>query len=913
MATEGPALGADLKKALSDAQIAILQDWGAQQLLDGPPVAFGVKAKVEAVVNVLSGGRSVTLVGPRGVGKTAIAREAARRLRAAEGTWPVVQLSIKRRQARTQHFNQLVAAFDALGEVLIAGRILPFFEDADFIRGLADRVGSLAQQLEAPVILEGSPDTMGSMFEDHDELDEIFVRLPIEEPDLETTRVILRELADGDGEARFGAIPTEDGMDEALYLGQRFLSRAHFPRKALDLLHQSSAGLPPGASLTRERVLERFCELHDTPRWLVDPREPLDFAALKKQLSDEVLGQEEAVAAATQLVATMKTGLSDLRRPFGTFLFTGPTGVGKTHLAQTLAQLLFGGRERMVRVNMGDYAADSGTKLFGEPDAYQPAQRRGVLTQTLLGRQFAVLLLDELEKAHPAIFDRLLPLMDEGTFVNGAGEVVSCRSMIIIATTNAGAEVYRGAGIGFAGELDLGEKKRLVDHRVKDVFRFEFLNRFDAVVHFDPLTREACRTIARWELERLRERMGLRRYGLNLSIDDSVLDWLAVHGYHPDFGARFMKRTIERNVTRVLAETIVRRQPPPGAQLEAVVRGHRIHCRVDDKRRSAVAEPTVVAESADRAPRAVGAAEVEARAAPLLEDLDRREAARAELLERMAAPDFWSGDDAEETLDRFRELDVRVAMARRYAARVERWREDPSSREALASALDAVERWEDKERSAGPERAWLVLSPVDVHEPAVAWLKSLVAIEEQFCRRSDLVSRVEAIERHPRGLARVVLEVEGPGAANQLAAEIGLHRLRVARGPDAVVRVELVPRGGLPPRPDRPVRPCAPRASLFEERFTHATPIEVPRLGLVARLEGRTPATLRALAQDLEAYLASDRDEPTPVRIHERAAGVVTDPRTGVSVPARQVEKGRLEPFLDAFRAQRPDTVLTWS
>lgn len=182
---------------------------------------------------------------------------------------------------------------------------------------------------------------------------------------------------------------------------------------------------------------------------------------------------------------------------------------------------------------------------------------------------------DEFEKASAKVHDRFLQLFDEGSFINGAGESISCRSFIIIATSNAGAELWRGGLMGFAGSGDPETLNRALDRRLHEIFRFEFLNRFDRVVHFRPLDRRAIRTIASRELEQLKRRTGLEQRRLALEVDAGLLDWLTVHGYDPHHGARFLRRTIEREVTTALASLLVRGNPPPGARVELLVRrGH---------------------------------------------------------------------------------------------------------------------------------------------------------------------------------------------------------------------------------------------------------------------------------------------------------------------------------------------------
>ena len=353
-----------------------------------------------------------------------------------------------------------------------------------------------------------------------------------------------------------------------------------------------------------------------------------------------------------------------MRRPFGTFLFVGPTGVGKTHLAQFLAEVLFGSRDRIVRLNMADYPLESDAQsLFGDPDDHRPAQIRGLLTRRISGQSFAVLLLDEFEKAHPKVHERFLQLIDEGSFINGAAETVSCRSMIIIMTYNTGAEVYRGQTIGFSPTGDLTAMDREVDQRLSETFRFEFLNRFDRVVHFHPLSRNHIRTIALRELEQLKQRVGFKQRRLFLEVDESVLDWITVHGYHPDFGARFLRRMIERHVTTAISDAIVRENPVTEDTIELSVRRNRIRARLLSKPLTPPAklrQTVVMPVGTTKKIRNLALNQMLAEARVLvyaagnrLAELenDRREA--ADLLIQINKPGFWDLiDHCEEVLDR---------------------------------------------------------------------------------------------------------------------------------------------------------------------------------------------------------------------------------------------------------------------
>jgi ATP-dependent Clp protease ATP-binding subunit ClpA len=280
---------------------------------------------------------------------------------------------------------------------------------------------------------------------------------------------------------------------------------------------------------------------------------------LRAELSAELVAQEEAVEAACRAVARMKAGLADPRRPFGVFLFVGPSGVGKTRCAQLLADRVFGDERRLLRVNLGDYGgADDHLRLFGNPHANAADQRRGRLSALLTGAQVGVLLLDELEKAHRNTQDALLPLLDEGRFVNGAGDAVSVRSFLVVATSNAGAEAWRDRSSGFSQARDL-EAEAL--RRMRQQFRPEFLNRFDRVVPFRPLDAEALARVAEGQLRGLARRDGLRRRDVELRWTPAVVRWLAAQAGDTVQGARPVRHAVDHEVASVVAELIASGEP----------------------------------------------------------------------------------------------------------------------------------------------------------------------------------------------------------------------------------------------------------------------------------------------------------------------------------------------------------------
>jgi ATP-dependent Clp protease ATP-binding subunit ClpA len=535
-------------------------------------------------VDVLAAGRRPVLSGESGVGKSAIVHELVRQTEAGKGP-PlfagrcVIQISLRGRAASlTKPEEQIRPAMQQLVDALVASSatVVPFFRDRHvaYELDLEPQLEVLAIRMRAPILGEADALFFDKMLEATPGLDRHYVSLAVPEPGLEKMEAILARWAAE--QAAQGRVFLPAALHEATQLTHRFLARSRMPRKVIDFL--STVGRVSGKGpVGAIDVLERFHQAFKVPRFLVDPAVPFDIDATERSFRSRVLGQGEAVRTVVRMISLIKSGLSDTRRPFGAFLFVGPTGVGKTHVGQLLAEYLFGSRDRMIRLNMTDYANPGDAyALFGNPDGYNARQRRGLLTQRLAGHPFGVLLLDEFEKAHEKVHDRFLQLFDEGAFINGEGETISCLSLIVIATSNAGAEVYRARPLGFAGTPDVDAMDRDLDRTLFRHFRFELLNRFDEVVRFRPLSRGDIRTIALREIEALRERSGLKARGLGIEVDEEILDWLTAHGYDPHFGARFLRRTIERNLTMALAEAIVREPTAANASIVLRVRAGRM-------------------------------------------------------------------------------------------------------------------------------------------------------------------------------------------------------------------------------------------------------------------------------------------------------------------------------------------------
>jgi len=271
---------------------------------------------------------------------------------------------------------------------------------------------------------------------------------------------------------------------------------------------------------------------------------------MEEELGRRVVGQSEAVREVSDAVRRSRAGIADPNRPTGSFLFLGPTGVGKTELAKALAEFLFDDERAMVRVDMSEYSEKhSVARLVGAPPGYVGYEEGGQLTEAVRRRPYSVILLDEVEKAHPEVFDVLLQVLDDGRLTDGQGRTVDFRNSIMILTSNMGSQFLIDTDVPF------DERKDQVLAVVRQQFRPEFLNRLDAMVMFNPLDRQELMRIARIQIEQLQRRLDERRISIELTED--AQQWLVNTGFDPIYGARPLRRLVQTAVGDKLAVAIL--------------------------------------------------------------------------------------------------------------------------------------------------------------------------------------------------------------------------------------------------------------------------------------------------------------------------------------------------------------------
>jgi ATP-dependent Clp protease ATP-binding subunit ClpC len=315
---------------------------------------------------------------------------------------------------------------------------------------------------------------------------------------------------------------------------------------------------------------------------------------LEQDLHRRVIGQDEAVELVSDTVRRARAGLSEPDRPLGSFLFLGPTGVGKTELAKALAATMFGDEDRMVRVDMSEYSErHTVSRLIGSPPGYVGYGEAGQLTEEIRRRPYSVVLLDEMEKAHPDVFNTLLQVLDDGRLTDSQGRTVDFRNTVLIMTSNLGSELIVGSreplgfGRGDGGAADAGLRDRLM-RRLRESFRPEFLNRIDEIVVFRQLEPAQLQQITDLMLEETRRR--LRAQDIDVEFTPEAVAWIAERGFEPQFGARPLRRAIQREVDNPLARLLLDGRVRSGQRVRVGVRDGDLDLEVEDAREAATAE-----------------------------------------------------------------------------------------------------------------------------------------------------------------------------------------------------------------------------------------------------------------------------------------------------------------------------------
>jgi len=342
-------------------------------------------------------------------------------------------------------------------------------------------------------------------------------------------------------------------------------------RRQIDELSRDESAVP---EVTVNDIAEIVSRATGVPVHQLTEEEKDRLLSLERYLHERVIGQDAAVSAVSEAVRRSRSGLGDPNRPVGSFLFLGPTGVGKTELARALTEALFGGEAPLIRLDMTEFSErHTVSRLVGAPPGYVGYEEAGQLTEAVRRRPYSVVLLDEIEKAHPDVFNILLQVLDDGRLTDGQGRTVDFKNTVLIMTSNLGSDLItrQGVVLGFGSDAAGGgdaQETAMTDQlmrRLRESFRPEFLNRIDEIIVFRQLDREELRQITRLLLEETRRR--LHAQDVRLEFTDAAVDWIADHGYQPEFGARPMRRTIQREVDNQLSRMLLDGQISAGQEV----------------------------------------------------------------------------------------------------------------------------------------------------------------------------------------------------------------------------------------------------------------------------------------------------------------------------------------------------------
>jgi ATP-dependent Clp protease ATP-binding subunit ClpA len=526
------------------------------------PQAFEVDELIGRLGEALTGRRprSILLVGKSGVGKTAAVYELVRRRQEFRlGRTPFFATSGSRLVAGMSGFGmwqercaKVWREAAKLKAILHFGNLLELMEVGKSVsntQGIASFFRPYISRGDLLCIAECTPEQVPVIERQAPSLLDAFWQIPVEEPTPERGAAILLNYVVA--QSQHARAPIDfDGLEMLDRLHRRYATYSAYPGRPLRFLN-SLLEDSKGETITAATITGQFSEETGLPLFLLSDDIPLDLPATRDWFAERVIGQPDAVDLIVDLLATVKAKMTRAGKPIASLMFIGPTGVGKTEMAKSLAEFLFRNRNRLLRFDMSEYSdALSVSRLIGGAWGQE-----GLLTAKVREQPFAVILLDEFEKAHHSFFDLLLQVLGEGRLTDTLGRLADFTNAVVIMTSNLGAESFKQSALGFRDAEDSAAKAR--DHFMKEVRAFvrpEFFNRLDRIVPFAPLDEATVLQIANRELDSLTRRDGILYRGVELTIADEVAGFLARRGYDARYGARPLKRAIERELLAPLAE-----------------------------------------------------------------------------------------------------------------------------------------------------------------------------------------------------------------------------------------------------------------------------------------------------------------------------------------------------------------------
>lgn len=555
------------------------------------PVARSYYLRQDLLVMLMSrlsmaGKRHVVLVGPSGVGKRSLALSLAQLIATGKGPVGIKSLVQINEQALLDSALEAVrqAVRQARGGILFVPDIARFFGGirADILDEKAcNELQKAFFDDTMTIIGTATPERYNEKLSKATVVVDQSQVLNVPPATVQETIEILKVLRPAI-EADYGLTIVEAGLTEAARLAERYYTVRPLPSAAVHLLHQTCAMMRMSPRMGEEAPVKKQDNQLDPDEVMVaaslltgipvtnlGANERDRYVNMVDHLHQRIVGQNEAILAVSRAVKMARVGLKDPKRPIGSFLFLGPTGVGKTELGKALAEFMFGSEDAIITLDMSEYMDDSSVnRLIGSPPGYVGHEAGGQLTDAVKQRPYSVVMFDEVEKASVKVFDTLLQVMEEGRLTSGQGETVRFSDCVIIMTSNLGSRHLANP------ELSEAAARELAEGEVKSHFRPEFLNRLDEIIFFHALTPDDMRQIL--DLLLGKEAKLLATRNLQLEVADSAKKWLLAQNDHPEWGARPLRRLIQKHIREPLADFLLKEDPPAGTSVKVQAKSNKL-------------------------------------------------------------------------------------------------------------------------------------------------------------------------------------------------------------------------------------------------------------------------------------------------------------------------------------------------